>query len=88
MAHEDEEKKKKMVTIIIDGTPYEVEKDEMTYTELVTLADPDYPQHPDTTYSVTFKRGQGNKPEGTLSPAGEVKVKNGMSFNVAKTGQS
>lgn len=87
MANEEKDKKK-TVTIIIDGTPYEVEKDDMTYVELVTLADPEYPQHPETTYSVTYKRGQGNKPEGTLSPGGTVKIKDGMVFNVSRTGQS
>ncbi|MQW02795.1 hypothetical protein GHK45_02810 [Sinorhizobium meliloti] len=87
MANE-EKGKKKVVTIIIDGTPYEVEKDDMTYVDLVTLADPEYPQHPETTYSVTYKRGQGNKPEGTLSRGGSVKIKEGMVFNVSRTGQS
>lgn len=87
MANE-ENGKKKTVTIIIDGTPHEVEKDDMTYVEVVTLADPEYSQHPDTTYSVTYKRGHGNKPEGTLSPGGSVKIKNGMVFNVSRTGQS
>jgi len=87
MADEDKGKKK-MVTIVIDGTPHEVEKDELTYVEVVTLADPTFPQHPETTYSVTYKRGHGNKPEGTLSPGGSVKVKDGMVFNVSRTGQS
>ena len=86
MANEEKDKKK-LVTIIIDGTPHEVEKDEMTYVEIVTLADPTYPQHPETTYSVTYKRGHGNQ-EGTLSPGGTVKVKDGMVFNVSRTGQS
>lgn len=85
MANDNKEKKK--VTIIIDGTPHEVLKDDITYVELVTLADPDYPQHPETTYSVTYKRGHGNN-EGTLSPGGSVKVKEGMVFNVSRTGQS
>lgn len=84
----NEKKDKKTVTIIIDGTPHEVEKDDMTYVEIVTLADPEYPQHPDTTYSVTYKRGHSNKPEGTLSPGGSVKIKDGMVFNVSRTGQS
>lgn len=84
----NDEKDKKMVTIIIDGSPHEVGKDEITYVELVTLADHQYPQHPETTYSVTYKRGQGNKPEGTLSPGGTVRVKEGMVFNVSRTGQS
>lgn len=79
---------KKKVTIVINGTPHEVEKDEITYDAVVTLAFPDFPQHPERTYSVTYKRGHGNKPEGILSPGETVKVKDEMIFYVKHTGQS
>ena len=85
MSHDE---KKKLITIVIYGTPFEVEKEEITYADLVTLAYPDFPQHPETTYTVTYKRGQGNKPEGTLSSGGTVKLKDRMVFNVSRTGQS
>lgn len=79
----------KTVTIVVDGTPYEVPKrDDLSYLDVVTLADPTYPQHPETTYSVTYTRGHGNKPEGILAPGGAVKLKEGMSFIVDRTGQS
>lgn len=88
MAHQHEHDPK-TVTIVVDGTPHEVpKKEEITYTEVVTLADPSYPQHPETTYSVTYTRGHGNKPGGILPPGGSVKVKEGMSFVVDRTGQS
>jgi hypothetical protein len=78
-----------MVTIVVDGTPHEVpKKEDITYAEVVTLAYPDYPQHPEITYSVTYTRGHGHKPEGILVPGGSVKVKEGMSFRVDRTGQS
>jgi len=80
--------KTKMVTIVVNGTAYEEEKNEITYDEVVTLAFPDFPQHPERTYSVTYERGQGNKPTGILSPGGKVRVKEGMSFKVKHTGQS
>ena len=81
--------KDKMVTIIVNGTPHEwSKKDEITYAEVVTLDVPDYPQHPEITYSVKYKNGHGNKPEGTLSPNGSVKVKDEMIFSVSPTGQS
>lgn len=83
-----EENKKKMVTIIVNGTPHEEEKNEITYDEVVTLAFQDYPQHPERTYSVTYERGQGNKPTGILSPGGKVRTKEGMIFKVKHTGQS
>jgi Xaa-Pro aminopeptidase len=79
---------KKTVTIIVEGTPHEWPKVEITYAEVVTLEVPDYPQHPDITYSVKYKRGHGNKPEGILSPGASVKVKEGMIFSVSETGQS
>lgn len=79
---------KKTVTIVVEATPHEWPKDKITYAEVVTLEVPDYPQHPEVTYSVTYKRGHGDKPEGTLSPGASVKVKESMSFNVAETGQS
>ena len=83
MAHD-----KKTVTIIVEGTPHGWPKDEISYAEVVTLEVPSYPQHPEITYSVTYMRGHGNKPEGILSPGASVKVKEGMIFNVSETGQS
>jgi hypothetical protein len=79
---------KKTVTIIVEGTPHEWPKDEITYAEVITLEVPDYLQHPEITYSVKYKNGHGNKPEGILSPGSPVKVKEGMVFSVSETGQS
>lgn len=79
---------KKVVTIIVEGTPHEWSKEEITYAEVVTLEVPSYPQHPEITYSVTYKKGHGNKPEGILSPGASVKVKDRMEFCVSETGQS
>ena len=85
--HDDHQDK--TVTIVVDGTPYEVpKKEEVTYDEIVTLAYPDHPQHPEITYSVTYSRGHGHNPEGILPPGGSVKVKEGMRFRVDRTGQS
>jgi hypothetical protein len=85
---EKTEDKKKTVTIYVEGTPHEWPKGEITYAEVVTLEVPDYPQHPEITYSVKYKRGHGDKPEGILAPGASVKVKEGMIFNVSDTGQS
>ena len=81
-------KEKKEVSIFVNGEPHEVEKAEITYDEVVTLAFPDFPQHPERTYSVTYERGHGNKPTGILSPGGTVNVKEEMRFKVKHTGQS
>ena len=81
--------KDKTVAIIVDGTPHEVpKKEKISYDEVVELAYPDHHQHPDVTYAVTWTRGPKNRPEGTLPPGGEVKVVEGMAFNVSRAGQS
>ncbi|MCY9664882.1 multiubiquitin domain-containing protein [Paenibacillus alginolyticus] len=79
---------KKIITIIVEATPHEWPKSEITYAEVVTLEVPNYSQHPELTYSVKYKNGHGNKPEGILPPGGSVKVKEGMVFSVSETGQS
>lgn len=76
------------VTIIIDGTPHQVNKGTVTYVAIVTLAYPDYPRHTEITYSVTYKKGPNANPEGILSAGGHVVVEDGMVFNVSRTGQS
>jgi hypothetical protein len=79
---------KKTVTIVVDGTPHEVEKGKVTYATVVTFAYPDYPQHPEITYSVTYKKGPNLNHEGVLAPGGSVEVKDEMEFRVSRTGQS
>lgn len=79
----------KTVEIIVNGTQHDWSKnDDITYAQVVTLDVPDYAQHSEITYSVKYKNGHGNKPEGTLSLGGSVKVKDGMIFSVSPTGQS
>jgi len=79
--------KDKVVTIVIEAMEYQWPKGEITYTEVVTLEDPDYPQHPERVYSVTYERAHGNK-TGVLPAGGSVKVKEGMVFFVKDTGES
>ena len=78
---------KKLVTIIVEATPHEWSKEEITYAELVSLEDPGFPQHPERVYSVTYERAHNNK-SGVLSPGGSVKAKEGMVFYVKDTGES
>ncbi len=89
MENENKSGKVKTVTIIVNGTPHKWEKGDMiAYAEVVTLDVPDYPNRPEITYSVKYKKGDNSKPEGILSPGASVKVKDGMVFSVSKTGQS
>ena len=78
----------KTVTIVVEGIPHQWPEEYITYAQVVNLEVPDYAQHPETTYTVIYKRGPRNKPEGTLSKGASVKVIEGMVFNVSPTGQS
>ena len=81
-------KARKTVTIIVEGTPHRWLEEYITYEQVVTLEVPDYAQNPHITYTVIYKRGPRNKPEGTLSKGGTVRVVEGMVFSVTPTGQS
>lgn len=84
MANDD-----KNITIYVEATPHSWPKNsDICYAQVVKLEFPDFVEGGTDTYSVKYKRGDGNKPEGVLAPGGCEKVKDGMIFNVSKTGQS
>lgn len=85
--HEQAHGHNKTYSIIVEATAHEWPKDEITYVEVVTLEDPNFSQHPERVYSVTYERAHGNK-SGVLPPGGSVKVKDGMVFYVKDTGES
>lgn len=77
--------KKKTTTLVINARAREWEAKEITFEDLVNLAYPDPPQGSNVEYTITFRRGNGNKPEGSLKPSESVKVKDGMIFDVTPT---
>jgi hypothetical protein len=79
---------KKTVTIYVEASPHPWPKDDISYGEVVSFEFPDYQQHPEVTYTVTYERGHGNKPEGALAKGASVPVKDEMIFHVTDSGQS
>ena len=77
-----------LTVIIVNAKEHEVKGSEVCYKEVVTLAFPDFPSHPERNYSVTYTNGPSNKPSGILSPGGCVKTRDCMIFKVKFTGQS
>lgn len=75
-------------TIIVNGRPREVSAKNLTFTDIVRLAFEDAVFNDVTIYTVTFKRGHGEKPEGTLVEDESVQIKEGMIFNVTRTDKS
>jgi hypothetical protein len=78
----------KPTTIVVNGRPKEVAVKEISFADIVRLAFEDAVFNDTTVYTVTYKRGHGNKPEGTLVEGDTVKVKEGMIFNVTRTDKS
>jgi hypothetical protein len=76
------------VTIIVNGRRHTVEKHEASFAEIVDLAFPGQVQGGNIMFTITFKRGHGDKPEGTLVEGDTVRLKDGMIFNVARTDKS
>jgi len=87
--HNDCDKPKKTVTIIVNGRPRELpKKEELTFAEVVDIAFPGQTQGGFICFTVTYKRGQAGKREGTLVEGEAVKIKDGMIFNVTRTDKS
>jgi hypothetical protein len=83
-------KETKSRTVIVNGTPKEVRTRELTFEQVVELAFPNNPWgNPNTIYTVAFRRGEGNKPQGSMVQGGDsVSVKEGMIFDVTPTDKS
>ena len=78
----------KTVEVIVNGRPKQVHEKELTFREVVALAFENPVFNDTTVYTVTYKRGGGHKPEGTLVDGGTLKVKEGTVINVARTDKS
>jgi len=78
----------KKYEIVVNGRPKEIAKAELSYIEVVQLAFETATINDTTIYTVTYKRGHGDKPEGTMVVGDTVKIKNGMIFNVTPTDKS
>ena len=79
--------KDKEVTIIVNGREKTVTSKELTFDEVVDLAFDDPQRGPNIVFTITYRRGEGNK-EGSLLEGQSVKVKDGMIFNVTRTDKS
>jgi len=78
----------KTVTVVVNGRHKEVAKTELTFDDVVALAYDPVPTDENTLFTISYRRGEGSKPEGKLIPGDTVKVKDGMVFNVSATVRS
>jgi Multiubiquitin len=83
----ESESKKHETAIIINGRPVQTRLRELTFDQVVELSG--LPTGPNIVFTITYRRGHGHKPEGSMVEGGErVKVKEGMIFNVDSTDRS
>ena len=83
----EEKAPKKEVTIIVNAREHTVLKEELSFDEIVAFYE-NPPTGPNVYFTVTYRRGHGNKPEGNLEAGESVRVKDGMIFNVTATDRS
>ncbi len=76
------------ITIIVNGREKSWNEKEISFEQVVKLAFDNYVDNGTTMYTVTYKRGQGEKPEGSMVKSDVVKVKDKMIFNVTATDKS
>jgi hypothetical protein len=73
--------------VIVNARKKEVTTHYLTFDEVVKLAD-EPPPAPTTVYTITYRKGPHENPEGDLLQGQKVRVKNGMVFNVKRTDKS
>lgn len=82
------EKKDKKINIYVNGEEKEVNKEKISYEEVIILAFGSYDSSEGVTYTVTYYKGQSHHPNGVLVEGQSVMVKKGMRINVTKTNRS
>jgi len=77
----------KPVTIYVNGTPYEVLKEKISYEDLLELIEAPALSESQR-YSVMYSKGHSDKPTGTLIEGESVMVKKEMEFDVTPANRS
>ena len=78
----------KMFLITVNGRQRQVDRDELSFDELVDLAFDDPARGPQIVFTITFREASGRMPEGELDEGQRLKVRDGTIINVTRTDQS
>lgn len=79
---------KKDVNIVVNGVQKVWNKREISFREVVELAFNKFVDNPTMCYTVTYKRGSNQKPEGSMVDGDSVNINPNMIFNVTATDKS
>ena len=78
----------KEFVIYVNTRDHKWSEKEISFDQVVILAYGAISTNPKVIYTITYKRGHGNKPEGSMVKGEVIKVKNEMRFNVSESNQS
>jgi hypothetical protein len=78
----------KHIVIIVNGRRKEVMTTELTFVQIVALAFNPIPSGPNVMFTITYRKGPRENPEGTLTEGATVEIKDGMIFDVTETNKS
>ena len=78
----------KTFSITVNGRQREVEREELSFDELVDLAFDDPARGPQIVFTITFREAGGRIPEGELDEEQRLKVRDGTIINVTRTDRS
>lgn len=84
----DTKKPDKDIIILVNGQEKIVDKGNISYEEVVSLAFAQYEDNPNIVYTILYFKGNSQKPKGELVKGETVKVRQGMIFNVTRTDRS
>ena len=76
------------IMIYVRGRKYEIQKEKVSYDEVVNLGYPNGKHGPLFEYDVTWKDGPRAEEEGVLKEGQETKIIEGMKFDVKFTDKS
>ena len=69
-------------------TVVEMTAKKISFEEIIELAFGNYIQNENTTYTVSYSKGENKKPKGQLVAGDKVMIKDGIIFNVSRTNKS
>lgn len=78
----------KEIEIVVNGRKKVITKKELTFVEVVQLAFDPVPAGENVVFTVTYRKADGKKHEGTLVEGETLHVKDGTIINVIQTDKS
>ena len=78
----------KVFHLVVNGEQKTWDEKKISFAQVVKLAFGVYEDNPQVVYSVTYKRGDDSKPEGSMVKGDTIVVKDNELFHVSKSGES